>query len=318
MSFKRVLGQSKALNTLKGFLAASRVPRAMVFAGPAGVGKAAAALEVAKTLNCLDKEASKNFDNCGVCVNCRQIDARAHPDVIFADFAYQAALLDEEIEKQQTIKVKTIRHLTAASQQKPSLAKWKVYIIDSAEKLQAEGANALLKFLEEPAPNTVWILISAKREALLTTIKSRTQPVVFAPLSADIIKDILKQNYVEDGVAAQAAFYAQGSTAKAFAAAEVLGDFAPLPKGAAFAPQAAGVLSKTLAAARGQASSVLDMLAASAHKEWQAAADAKTKDALAAFISKLSFYKKALGRNTSPQLITEAALIAAEEYEISL
>ncbi|MDR1123137.1 MAG: DNA polymerase III subunit delta', partial [Elusimicrobiota bacterium] len=297
MSFKKILGQDKAVNTLKGFIKSGRVPRAMIFGGPAGVGKAAAALEFAKTLNCLDAASAAAQDNCGFCTNCKHIDAKTHPDIIFADFAYQAALRGEEVEKQQTLRVDTVRALTAASQQRAALAKWKVYIIDSAEKMNDEAANALLKFIEEPPQNTVWILISAKREAMLATIKSRCQTVNFAPLAADIIENILKDNFVEAALAARAAGYAGGSTAKAMLAAQTLGDFAALPTGAAFAPAAAMSLSKTLARARVQAACALDMLAVAAHGRWIAAADASRRAELGGLMQKLTFYKRALNRN---------------------
>ena len=313
MSFKKIQGQQRAIDTLRGFIKSARIPRAMIFAGHSGVGKAIAALEFAKTLNCLEA----GEDSCGICQNCKHIDAKTHPDIIFADFAYQAALRGEEVEKQQTIRVDTVRSLTAASQQKPVMAKWKIYIIDSAEKLLEEGANALLKFIEEPPPNTVWILISSKREAMLPTIKSRCQTISFTPLADDIIIKILTDNYIEADLAAASAAYAGGSTAKAFLAAEVLGDFASLPRGAAFAPAAAMNLSKTLAQARVQAGCALDMLAVAAHKEW-AAAPKQRQAAIKELLAKIVFYKKALGRNTSPALVLEAGLMAAAQNNVSL
>ena len=314
MSFKKILGQDKAINTLKGFIASKRMAHAMIFGGPAGVGKATAALEFAKTLNCLDADARTAHDNCGICQNCKHIDAKIHPDIIFADFAYQAALRGEELEKQQTLRVDTVRALTAASQQRPVMAKWKVYIIDSAEKMNEEAANALLKFIEEPPQNTVWILISSKREAMLPTVKSRCQSINFAPLPEDIIENILKDNFVEAGLSKRAAKYAGGSTAKAFLAAQTLGDFAALPRGAAFAPAAAMNLSKTLPAARAQANCALDMLATAAHDKWLAAHKDETKELL----EKIVFYKRAINRNTSPALVLEAALMSAADCGVEL
>jgi DNA polymerase-3 subunit delta' len=315
MSFEKILSQNKALNSLKGFIVASRVPRAMIFAGPAGVGKATTALEFAKTLNCLDEAARKTNDNCGVCQNCKHIDARTHPDIIITSPQLQASILkppDNDIEKQQNIRVETVRYLTNASQQKPVFAKWKVYIIDNAETLTSGAANALLKFIEEPSPNTVWILISSKKEIMLATIKSRCQTVNFMPLSKEIIIDILKDNGVEAAVAPRAAEYSQGSTAKALLVAEILADFSSLPSGAAFAPAAAMNLPNVLTKARLQAACILDMLAAKAHKDW-AGSPARRREELEALLKKIIFYKRAINRNTSPSLVLEAALITAEE-----
>jgi DNA polymerase-3 subunit delta' len=318
MGFKKISGQQKAIDTLKGFITSARVPRAMIFWGPAGVGKATTALEFAKTLNCLDAAAREQGDSCGICKNCKHIDSRTHPDIIFADFAWQAAIRKEELEKQQTIKVDTIRALTAASQQKAVFAKWKVYIIDSAEKLLEEGANALLKFIEEPAPNTVWILISSKKEAMLSTIKSRCQAVGFAPLDSKTVQNILTDNYIESSVARDAASYAQGSSAKAFAAADILTEFAPLESGITFAPKAAMNLSRTLAVSRSQVSCALDMLSVNAHGKWVQAQDEDSRNALGGLLSKIVFYKKALNRNVSPSLVLEAALIACDNFNIDL
>ena len=318
MSFKKIFGQDKALNTLKGFIVSKRVPGAMIFYGPAGVGKAAAALEFAKTLNCLDESRAALGENCSVCDNCRHIEAATHPDVIFADFAYQAMLRKEEPEKQQSIKVDTVRVLTAASQQKAVAARWKVYIIDSAETLQSEGANALLKFIEEPPDHTVWILISSKKEAMLNTIKSRCQAVAFAPLGQSDLINILKNNFVEESLARRAVKYAQGSGVNALRAAEVLAEMDTLPGGAAFPTAFALNLPKTLAQSRAQASFVLDMLAVAAHESWiKSGREDRARD-LKNLLSKLVFYKKAIARNVSPSMVAEAALVSALEQGITL
>lgn len=316
MSFSKIQGQQKAIEILQGFIKSTRVPPALIFSGPAGVGKATTALEFAKTLNCLDEDSNKNIDNCSLCQNCKHIDAKTHPDIIFADFEFQANLRGEELEKQQTIKVDTIRHLTALSQQKATLAKWKVFIIDSAEKMQAEGANALLKFIEEPPANTLWILITSKREAMLSTIKSRCQIINFAPLSGDILLEILKDNMVEEDLAKEALKYAQGSSAAAFRVSEILEDFSSLTKGPAFAMQAARSLARTLAQSRQQAASIIDMLAFKTHQTWLETNEEKQKTDLKELLNKLVFYKKALTRNVAPSLVVEAALISAQQKKI--
>ncbi len=314
MSFKKILGQDKAIKALQGFIDGGRVPRSMIFYGPSGVGKATAALEFAKALNCLDSSCAAQFDSCGFCQNCKHIDANTHPDIIFAGYAFQAALLDEELEKQQSMRVETIRKLTASCQQKPVFAKWKVYIIDNAEKLIPAAANALLKFIEEPPPNTVWIFISSKKEVMLSTIKSRCQLINFAPLTADIVRNILQEKFIESSIAEKAAFYGEGSITKAVLAADILSDFAGLEGGAAFAHQAAESLPKVLSEARTSANAMLDMLSVTAHQQWLSAAGAR-RDGLRDLLSKIVFYKKAINRNVSPSLVVQAAFIAAQEQQ---
>ena len=171
------------------------MPQALLFCGPSGVGKKKAALEFAKALNCLDSQAREKGDACGLCAHCRAIDAGTYADVVVADFLYQARLelkkeptdksyeedLEKELAKQQRIKVDTIRDITAKSQQKSAVGGWKVFIVDEAQSMQAEAANALLKFIEEPPQKTVWILLTDKKAAMLKTILSRCQPCSLLP-----------------------------------------------------------------------------------------------------------------------------------------
>ena len=316
MSFTQIKGQDFAINNLKKFIKTGKVPPAMIFYGPAGVGKAKVAVEFARALNCQNLDG--NFEPCELCQSCKQIEMQTHPDIIFADYAYQAALLKEEVEEQQNIKIETVRSLTTASQQKAVAAKWKVFIIDKAERLVPAAANALLKFIEEPPKNTVWILISSKRETMLSTIKSRCQSIPFAPLSTQIITEILQDNYVENDLAQKAAQFAEGSTENAFLIASLLEDFAPLSRDAGFATQVALNLPRTLAQARPKVNIILDMLTQKIHKNWLQANDEKTKNKLAKLIQDFVFYKKALKQNVAPQMVAETALVKTENSNINI
>lgn len=316
MSFAQIKGQDFAIKNLKKFIQTGKVPPAMIFYGPAGVGKAKIALAFARALNC--ENLGADFEPCEMCQSCKQIEMQTHPDIIFADYAYQAALLKEEVEDQQNIKIETVRSLTTASQQKAVAAKWKVFIIDKAERLVPAAANALLKFIEEPPQNTVWILISSKRETMLSTIKSRCQSISFAPLSTQIITEILQDNYIEKDLAQKAAVFAEGSTENAFLIASLLEDFAPLDRDASFATQVALNLPRTLAQARPKVNIILDMLAQKIHKNWLDEQDEKTKNKLAKLIQDFVFYKKALKQNVAPQMLAEAALVKAENSNINI
>lgn len=316
MSFAQIKGQDFAIKNLKKFIQTGKVPPAMIFYGPAGVGKAKIALAFARALNC--QNLGTDFEPCEMCQSCKQIEMQTHPDIIFADYAYQAALLKEEVEDQQNIKIETVRSLTTASQQKAVAAKWKVFIIDKAERLVPAAANALLKFIEEPPQNTVWILISSKRETMLSTIKSRCQSISFAPLSTQIITEILQDNYIEKDLAQKAAVFAEGSTENAFLIASLLEDFAPLDRDASFATQVALNLPRTLAQARPKVNIILDMLAQKIHKNWLDEQEEKTKNKLAKLIQDFVFYKKALKQNVAPQMLAEAALVKAENSNINI
>ena len=316
MSFASIKGQEVAITNLKNFIKTGKVPPAMIFYGPAGIGKATAAIAFAKAINC--QELGADFEPCDNCQSCRQIEAKTHPDIIFADYAYQATLLKEEEEEQQNIKIETVRALTNASQQKAVAAKWKVFIIDKAEKLVPAAANALLKFIEEPPQNTVWILVSSKRETMLPTIKSRCQSIPFAPLSTQIIENILIDNYIESDLAKKAALYADGSSANAFLIASLLEDFSALERDASFATQVALNLPRTLAQARPKVNIILDMLLQKTHQNWLGEHTEKGKKNLAEFIASLVFYKKALKQNVAPQMVAEAALVKAQNLNINI
>lgn len=316
MSFTQIKGQDFAINNLKKFIKTGKVPPAMIFYGPAGVGKAKVAVEFAKALNC--QNLGEDFEPCEICQSCKQIEMHTHPDIIFADYNYQAALLKEEVDEQQNIKIETVRSLTTASQQKAVAAKWKVFIIDKAERLVPAAANALLKFIEEPPQNTVWILISSKRETMLSTIKSRCQSISFAPLSEQVITEILQDNYVEKDLAQKSSQFAAGSTENAFLIASLLEDFAPLSRDASFATQVALNLPRTLAQARPKVNIILDMLTQKIHQNWLNAADEKTKNTLAKLIQDFVFYKKALKQNVAPQMVAETALVKAQISNINI
>ena len=247
MPFSEVLNQQAAAAYLQKSVL-GRVPQALLFCGPSGVGKKKAALEFAKALNCLDPQAREKGDACGLCAHCRAIDAGTYADVVVADFLYQARLelkkeptdksyeeeLEKELAKQQRIKVDTIRDITAKSQQKSAVGGWKVFIVDEAQSMQAEAANALLKFIEEPPQKTVWILLTDKKAAMLKTILSRCQPLQFAPLPDSTVEELLRQTDPEAADPALAAKYAQGSLTRARRAAEALEILQSAPQGPAW------------------------------------------------------------------------------------
>ena len=246
----------------------------------------------------------------------------------FADFAYQASILNpdekdpeklaEEVEKQQTIRIKTIRSLTSASQLKASVGKWKVYIIDNAQKLEIEAGNALLKFIEEPPKNTLWILISSKKEVMLSTIKSRCQSIAFAPLKEDVLTNILIDNFIAPDIAKKVAPFADGSTAMALKFAHLFEEFASFPTNSAFATSVAFSLPSVLAQARKKANAILDLLSLCAYNKWKTETKTEIKEQLVNFINKIVFYKRAISRNTSPQMVINTALVAGDKAQVKL
>lgn len=177
MSFAQILGQETAIAVLQNALRRQRIPHAYVFAGNEGVGKKLAALTLAKALNCRELA----DDACDRCVSCHKIAAGNHPDV---------SVIEPE---GQFIKIDQIRALQKDVGYKPYEGKRKVYILDQAETLRTEAANALLKTLEEPSADALLILVTANVYALLPTVISRCQSVRFIALGVQKLTALLVQ-----------------------------------------------------------------------------------------------------------------------------
>ncbi|MDE2060123.1 MAG: DNA polymerase III subunit delta' [candidate division NC10 bacterium] len=211
MPFRDVIGQARAIRFLHRALITGRIAHAYLFSGPAGVGKRAAALAFAQALNCdMNQRSADNRqltatqDGCGDCRACRNIANGLHPDVqiIEPDGA--------------TVKIEQIRTLEADAALVPYEAQWKVFILDGAERMTEQAANALLKTLEEPVKDTVFILLASTVSALLPTIVSRCQSVTFSPLPHGEIEALLREKGMEASRARLIASMSRGSIERAF------------------------------------------------------------------------------------------------------
>ena len=136
--------------------------------GDSGIGKRLAALNYAKALNC---QTPVDSDACDRCISCRKIDKEIHPDV--------TTLLPENDE----LKIETIRRAEEILSLRPYEGKKKVLIVDDADKMNINSANAFLKTLEEPPDDSIIVLVSASPDRLPDTIRSRCMHVRFRPLS---------------------------------------------------------------------------------------------------------------------------------------
>ena len=184
MTFDEVAGQKHIVQTLKNALRENKIAHAYLFCGPRGTGKTTMARIFAKALNC-----ETEFGNpCNHCENCVAITEGRHPDVIEIDAASNRGIDD-------------IRDLVSKVKYSPILGRYKVYIIDEVHMMTNEAFNALLKTLEEPPENVVFILATTEPYKLMPTILSRCQRYDFTKVSdGDIYNrlfDILQNENIQ-------------------------------------------------------------------------------------------------------------------------
>jgi DNA polymerase-3 subunit delta' len=185
-----IRGQNNALRYLSGNLRSGRIANGYLFVGPEGVGKALAARAFLAALFCRCKKSAVrgtaeegNFVSaCGECPSCVKISKMEHPDIMWI-----------APEKNKNIKIEDIRRAKGMVSYKPYEAAFSACVIEDAHMMTVEASNALLKVLEEPPGNSLFILISSKRELLLPTVISRCVEIRFNPLSVRETKDILME-----------------------------------------------------------------------------------------------------------------------------
>lgn len=205
---------------LRNAASRGRLGHTLLFAGPHGVGKRVVARALAQSLFC-SRHDETELEACGECPGCKQVLAGTHPDLLTVarpegKSTIPIALLlgeDELRGKSGLCYELSLRPLSGAR---------KVAIIDEAEYLGDEAANALLKTLEEPPPGAVLILIADAPESLLATIRSRCQVLRFGPLSqGDLAPLIVSQGLASDPATAESiSRLADGTLAQARALVE--------------------------------------------------------------------------------------------------
>jgi len=213
--FDPIIGHDRALAPLRRALAADRLHSSLLFHGPEGVGKRLSAFALAAALNCAQPEA----EGCGECSSCRRTlkgygeERLKSPDQNRAP-AHHADVLYYAPRRRQ-IQIEQILDLCREAGFRPFEGRRRIFIIDPAERMNREAANALLKTLEEPPPGAVLILISAQPDALPATIRSRCQAIRFTPLPREELAALLtRQGRAE---AERLAALADGSVGRALA-----------------------------------------------------------------------------------------------------
>jgi DNA polymerase-3 subunit delta' len=220
MPFSEIIGQDRALGTLRASLARGTLHHAYLFAGPDGVGKATAARLLAQAANCDAPGAERP---CGACAPCRKIARGTHPDVFhLAEERAMAKAGRWEPKGGRTpskdIVVDQVRDVDRRLALKRFEGRRRFVIVDPADAMNAAAQNALLKTLEEPPDDTTLVLVASSPDALLPTVRSRCARVPFAPLPDAMVAERLAALRGVNGDAARAAAaLAGGSIGRALA-----------------------------------------------------------------------------------------------------
>jgi DNA polymerase III subunit gamma/tau len=191
-TFEEVAGQRSIVRTLKNAIATGKIAHAYLFCGPRGTGKTSLARLFAKALNC-DKGIGQQ---CNECSNCIAINEGNHPDVV-------------EIDAASNNGVDQVRDLIDKVRYAPIKGRYKIYIIDEVHMMTAGAFNALLKTLEEPPEQVIFILATTEPYKVLPTILSRCQRFDFGKIDEEDIRERLiwildkeKVGYEENGIKA--------------------------------------------------------------------------------------------------------------------
>ncbi|HKF83753.1 MAG TPA: DNA polymerase III subunit gamma/tau [Solirubrobacterales bacterium] len=201
-SFDEVVGQTHVVRTLRNAVEQGKVHHAYLFVGSRGTGKTSMAKILARSLNC--ERGGPTVTPCGECESCMTIASGTSIDVIEMDAASNRSVDD----------VRDLRERVAYA---PAGGHWKVYILDEAHMLTKEAWNAFLKTLEEPPPNTVFVLATTESHKVMATIADRCQRFDFQRPSLEQISEVLtrvaaaESIEVDEGANAMIARSASGS-----------------------------------------------------------------------------------------------------------
>lgn len=241
MKFKDIIGHEEMKERLRQMADADRLPHALLLGGPAGIGKMLLARAFAQYIQCTNR---RDGDSCGECPSCKQHAALANPDLHFVFPVLKknkpAALSSEwseewkqMLEEEPYMKREHWLELIEAGNGQPVIyvseaaeisrtaimsnyaSEYKIYIIWLPESMQTEAANKLLKLIEEPWENTIFLMVSNEPAKLLPTIFSRTQRLNFKPLEPEDVASYLMGKGISESAARRIADHSEGSIIRA-------------------------------------------------------------------------------------------------------
>ena len=192
MKNSTIVGHQKILDRFAHWMKNERLANTYLFVGPEGIGKRLVAMHVAKSLLCQQTD-STELTSCDQCPACQQVDAMTHPDLLLVEKPADKNYIPVELfigPREKRMRTGLCHDISM----KPFCGGRRIAIIDDADFLNQEGANCLLKTLEEPPAAAIIILIASSEHQQLPTIRSRSQIVRFQPLTNQQIENILREN----------------------------------------------------------------------------------------------------------------------------
>ena len=204
-SFSDIYGYETIKEHMQSAIKMGKVSHAYIINGGLGSGKKTLAGLFAKTLQC--EGISESVDPCNKCHSCIQADTHNQPDIIWIKHEKPASIGIDDVREQ----------IISDIQIKPYSSRYKIYIIDEAEKLTVAAQNALLKTIEEPPAYGIIIFLTTNADIFLQTILSRCVMLDLRPIKDDIVDEYLKKNYsdISDYERKFAVNFAQGKIGRA-------------------------------------------------------------------------------------------------------
>jgi len=201
MNFTQFKGNERVVGYFKKAIGSQNLAHAYLFSGPEGVGKSTLAMAISKALLCPNRTED---GACEECAACHKFDSENHAD--FHHFIPEGLYF----------RIDEVRRIIHEVSLRPIESHWKVFLLERVDYMREEAANALLKVLEEPPGDAVFILITEVAEVLLPTVRSRCQHFAFQPLSTDDLTNLLIDRMeFKPKEAAELARFSHGSPGRA-------------------------------------------------------------------------------------------------------
>ena len=185
MPFTQIIGHQRPITWLQTAVKTNHLGHAYLFHGKPAIGKRLTAMTLTQLLHCEHPSSDSPLDACGACRSCHQVEQTIHPDCLII----QPENGQKHMPKIKIDQIRAIEHLVIY---RPLVGAHKVCIIDEAELMTTEAANALLKTLEDPPDHCLFLLISSRPELLLQTIRSRCIALRFSPLPINDVGEFLQ------------------------------------------------------------------------------------------------------------------------------